>query len=145
MDCSTKSGWATSCTKTEPGGDLKKDNPSCVDYEADMLLTTLQREGYGWNDGSPDLFFVNFKISDVVGYQSSWIHRRWASASRAGFRARPDHRSTEQHGRGLRRYPDDRSRTHPFTGKDCAWPLSADEIAADVDATSECRRERIWW
>lgn len=63
MYCSTKSGWATSCIETEPGGNLKRDNPAWVDYEADMLLTTLRREGYGWNDGSPDLFFVNFKIS----------------------------------------------------------------------------------
>lgn len=35
----------------------------------DTFLTTLRREGYGSDDGSPDLFFVNFKIADVVGHR----------------------------------------------------------------------------
>jgi arylsulfatase A-like enzyme len=46
------------------------DNPGWVDYAADAVLTMLDRGGYG-ADEVPDLFFTNFKMSDIAGHQYS--------------------------------------------------------------------------
>lgn len=46
------------------------DNPGWVDYAADAVLTMLDRGGYG-ADEVPDLFFTNFKMTDIAGHQYS--------------------------------------------------------------------------
>lgn len=46
------------------------DNPGWVDYAADAVLTMLERGGYG-ADEVPDLFFTNFKMTDIAGHQYS--------------------------------------------------------------------------
>lgn len=44
------------------------DNPTWIRFQTDLLLAMLAREGYG-SDTVPDLFFTNFKITDIVGHQ----------------------------------------------------------------------------
>ena len=44
------------------------DNPGWVNYATDALLTMLDRGGYG-DDEVPDLFFINFKMTDIAGHQ----------------------------------------------------------------------------
>ncbi|MGH2792426.1 MAG: alkaline phosphatase family protein [Actinomycetota bacterium] len=44
------------------------DNPGWVNYAADAVLTMLERGEYG-ADEVPDLFFTNFKMSDIAGHQ----------------------------------------------------------------------------
>lgn len=44
------------------------DNPAWVRYEAEAIITTLEREGFG-ADQVPDLFSTNFKMTDIVGHQ----------------------------------------------------------------------------
>jgi hypothetical protein len=46
------------------------DNPGWVNYAADAVLTMLDRGGYG-ADEVPDLFFTNFKMTDIAGHQYS--------------------------------------------------------------------------
>ena len=46
------------------------DSPAWARYETDLLLHMLRREGYG-NDAVTDLFFVNYKMTDIVGHQYS--------------------------------------------------------------------------
>jgi hypothetical protein len=46
------------------------DNPGWVNYAADAVLTMLDRGGYG-ADEIPDLFFTNFKMTDIAGHQYS--------------------------------------------------------------------------
>jgi Type I phosphodiesterase / nucleotide pyrophosphatase len=43
-------------------------NPGWVNYEADALVTMLDQGGYG-ADEIPDLFFTNFKPTDIAGHQ----------------------------------------------------------------------------
>ena len=44
------------------------DNPAWVEWQTDALLAMLDGEGYG-TDEVPDLFFTNYKPSDIVGHQ----------------------------------------------------------------------------
>lgn len=52
----------------------KHDNPAWVNYEADVFLAMLQRGAYGADD-VPDLFFSNFKMTDIAGHQYSMDSR----------------------------------------------------------------------
>jgi len=121
--------------ESKRGGDLKKDNPAWVDYEADMLLTTLRREGYGSDDGSTDLFFVNFKIADVVGHRYIMDSPEMEQVLRAQDSALS--RIIAQLDSTVQDYvvilTSDHGHT-PSPERTGAWPLNADEIAEDVDA-----------
>ncbi len=44
------------------------DNPAWVSYQTRILLEMLERGGYG-RDAVPDLFFTNYKMSDIAGHQ----------------------------------------------------------------------------
>ncbi|HEX2049145.1 MAG TPA: alkaline phosphatase family protein [Actinomycetota bacterium] len=46
------------------------DNPAWIRYQRDVLLAMLEREGYG-ADEVPDLFLTNFKVTDIVGHNST--------------------------------------------------------------------------
>lgn len=55
--------------RDHPIGD-DHDNPAWAAYQTDMVLEMLAREGYGADD-VPDLFFVNYKMTDRVGHRYS--------------------------------------------------------------------------
>lgn len=44
------------------------DNPAWVRHEGDLMIEMLESGGYG-NDDVPDLFFLNFKPTDIVGHR----------------------------------------------------------------------------
>ncbi len=44
------------------------DNPAWANYETDVLLEMLERGEYGVDD-VPDLFFINYKPTDIVGHR----------------------------------------------------------------------------
>lgn len=46
------------------------DSPAWARYQTDLVLDMLGREGYG-DDAVTDLFFVNYKMTDIVGHQYS--------------------------------------------------------------------------
>jgi predicted AlkP superfamily pyrophosphatase or phosphodiesterase len=46
----------------------KHDNPAWVNWEIERTLEMLGREDYG-RDDVPDLFFTNYKMTDIVGHQ----------------------------------------------------------------------------
>lgn len=46
------------------------DNPAWPPYQTDVLLEMWEREGYG-ADEVTDLFFTNYKMTDIVGHQYS--------------------------------------------------------------------------
>lgn len=46
------------------------DSPAWARYQTDMVLDMLRREGYG-DDSVTDLFFANYKMTDIVGHQYS--------------------------------------------------------------------------
>ena len=46
------------------------ENPAWVNYLGDVLLATMDREGFG-ADTVPDVLMTNFKMTDIVGHQYS--------------------------------------------------------------------------
>ncbi len=44
------------------------DNPAWVEWQTDAIIAMLDREGYG-EDDVPDLFFTNYKPTDIVAHQ----------------------------------------------------------------------------
>lgn len=48
--------------------DAYEDNPAFVRYQGDLAMKMLKRGGYG-QDEVPDLWFANFKQTDIAGHQ----------------------------------------------------------------------------
>lgn len=46
------------------------DNPAWARYQTDVLFEMWDREAYG-RDRTPDMFFINYKMTDIVGHQFS--------------------------------------------------------------------------
>ena len=61
---------------------LTHNNPAWTRYESTVVRRILQREGYG-TDAVPDLFFVNFKVTDIVGHNFSLDSQRMGEALKA--------------------------------------------------------------
>jgi predicted AlkP superfamily pyrophosphatase or phosphodiesterase len=51
------------------GRDIQAEhnNPAWIEFEADLILELWDRAGYG-SDAVPDLFFTNFKATDLIGH-----------------------------------------------------------------------------
>ncbi|MDQ3985411.1 MAG: alkaline phosphatase family protein [Actinomycetota bacterium] len=52
-------------------------SPAWVRYESDVIMSVLKRERFGL-DEVPDLFFANFKMTDIAGHQFGMDSQRMA-------------------------------------------------------------------
>ncbi len=113
------------------------DNPGWVDYAADAVLTMLDRGGYG-ADEVPDLFFTNFKMTDIAGHQYSMdsIEERDVLHA-AGRGAWPHRRLPRTRCRRLRRSHYRGPRTHAIRG--------AFRSLADLSGHRSGRHRRTLW
>ncbi|MBA3431285.1 MAG: alkaline phosphatase family protein [Actinobacteria bacterium] len=109
------------------------DNPAWVRYAERVLVTTLEREGYG-SDEVPDLFFTNFKISDIVGHQYTMDSPQMREVIKAQDNAL----------RNLVGYLDREVRDYvviltadhghvPSAERTGAWPVGNGELVSDLD------------
>ena len=109
------------------------DNPAWVAFENDVVFEMLQRENYG-ADAIPDLFFVNYKTTDVVGHKYSMDSPEMEEVLRAQDEALGE----------LVGYLDDAvgdyavvvSSDHGHTPSphvSGGWPLAPSEMVADVN------------
>jgi hypothetical protein len=110
------------------------DNPAWVDYQSEMLIEMLSKGGYGTDD-IPDLFFTNFKISDIVAHQYGMDSEEEGDvieAQDAALGALVDWLDTEV-GDYVVVMTADHGNTHraELTG---AWPIGQGELREDVDA-----------
>jgi hypothetical protein len=112
-------------------------NPAWVEFEADLALEMLAEGAYG-RDATPDLFFVNFKMTDLAGHQWGINSRETAAVLRA---------QDEALGR-IVTYLDDQVRDYvivvtsdhghtPTPAATGAWPISQTELIDDIDAHFE--------
>jgi predicted AlkP superfamily pyrophosphatase or phosphodiesterase len=110
------------------------DSPAWVAYEWRVLRSILSRGRYGQADGAPDLFFINFKMSDIAGHQFFMNSKEMASVLQAQDSALGE----------MRDYLDQRVHDYvlvvtadhghtPSPKSTGAWPISPDEIAQDVN------------
>ncbi|MDQ3877607.1 MAG: alkaline phosphatase family protein [Actinomycetota bacterium] len=110
-----------------------EDNPAWVWYESDALQTMLRRGHYG-ADKIPDLFFTNFKSTDLVGHQFSMdsprmkavLHAQDAALGRLVRWLETDVRNftlivSADHGHT------------PNANRTGAWPVMQTELKHDID------------
>lgn len=117
------------------GHDMRDhDNPAWVDYESHDLVSMLRRGRYG-RDGVPDLFFTNFKITDIVGHQFTMDSREMQGVLRAQDRGLG--RVVRYLDRNVGDYVVVVSADHghtPSYQRTGAWPILEGELRKDVDA-----------
>lgn len=109
------------------------DNPAWVGYEADALLAMLQRGDYG-RDSVPDLFFVNFKMTDIVGHQYSMDSKEMPQVLKAQDDALG--RVLDYLDSAVGDYVVIVSADHghtPSAERSGAWPVLQGELHADID------------
>jgi hypothetical protein len=113
------------------------DNPAWVEWQTDAVIEMLDREGYGTDD-VPDLFFTNYKPTDIVAHQHNMDSPEMGDTLEAQDAAL---------GRLLgfldRKVKDyvvivtaDHGNTPP-PQRSGAWPLLQGQLQADVDAHFE--------
>ncbi|MFP5352585.1 MAG: alkaline phosphatase family protein, partial [Actinomycetota bacterium] len=109
------------------------DNPAWAGYQTDVILQMLKREGYG-EDAVTDLFFTNYKMTDIVGHQFSMDSERMADVLEAQDRAlgRLVTYLDEEVGDYAIVMTADHGHTPP-PERSGAWPISQDELEKDLN------------
>ena len=108
------------------------DNPAWARYQTDVLFEMWTREGYG-RDSTPDMFFVNYKMTDIVGHQYSMDSEEMGDMLQA---------QDEELGKILR-YLERRVRDYvlvvsadhghtPAPERSGAWPINGQELDDDI-------------
>jgi hypothetical protein len=110
------------------------DNPAWVRYQTDALLEMWEREAYG-ADAVPDMFFLNYKVTDVVGHQYSMDSAEMGEVLAAQDEALGQ--IVEYLDREVSEYVLVLSADHghtPSPERSGAWPISAPQIESDINA-----------
>lgn len=109
------------------------DNPAWVEYQARVALEMLRRGAYG-EDDIADLFFLNFKTTDIVGHAHSMD-----SPEMRDVLAAQDQALSEIVGFLEREVEDfvviltsDHGNTPP-AARSGGWPISQSELQRDID------------
>lgn len=109
------------------------DNPAWVRYESDMLIAMLRRSGYG-SDATPDLLFVNFKPTDIVGHLRNMDSKEMEATLRAQDDALA--RLVGYLDREVRDYVVILTSDHghvPSPERTGGWAVGNGEVARDID------------
>jgi hypothetical protein len=108
------------------------DNPAWARYQTDVIFETWNREAYG-RDATPDMFFINYKMTDIVGHQYSMDSEEMGDMLQA---------QDEELGKILN-YLDKKIRDYvlvlsadhghtPAPERSGAWPINAQELEDDI-------------
>jgi Type I phosphodiesterase / nucleotide pyrophosphatase len=111
----------------------KHDNPAWAQFETDVLLALLEREGYG-QDSVPDLVFANYKMIDLVGHTYTLDSERMAEVVEAHDDALA--RLVRYLERSVGEYVVVVSADHghtPSPERTDAWPIQPTEVVADIE------------
>lgn len=113
------------------------DNPAWVRWQTDAILAMLEREGYG-SDATPDMFFTNYKPTDIVAHQHNMDSPEMGETLEAQDAALGDLVAFLD--REVRDYvvvvTADHGNTPPPT-RSGAWPLLQSQLEDDVNAHFE--------
>ena len=108
------------------------DNPAWARYQTDVLFDLWDREAYG-RDDMPDMFFINYKMTDIVGHQYSMDSEEMGDILQA---------QDEELGK-IMNYLDRKVRDYvlvlsadhghtPDPERSGAWPINAQELEDDI-------------
>lgn len=113
------------------------DNPAWVNWQTDAILEMLEREGYG-ADEVPDLFFINYKPTDIAGHQHNMDSEEMGQALEAQDAALG--RMIDFLDETVKDYvvtvTADHGNTPPPT-RSGAWPVLQGQLQASIDAHFE--------
>ncbi|MFN2594317.1 MAG: alkaline phosphatase family protein [Actinomycetota bacterium] len=111
----------------------EEDNPAWVRFESHGLQTMLRRGHYG-ADETPDMFFTNFKSTDIVGHLFSMDDPRMKDVLQAQDAAlgRLVHYLKHEVGNFTLIVSADHGHT-PSADRTGAWPVMQTELAHDID------------
>ena len=118
---------------------LAKHNPAWIAHETDVILEILRHGDFG-GDLVPDLLFVNYKMTDIAGHQSSMESVEMADALEAQDAALERIVSFLEY--NVRSYVVVVTADHghtPAPRSTGAWPVNQDELVRDID-----RRFGVW-
>ena len=108
------------------------DNPAWARYETDVVFEMWNRERYG-RDAIPDMFFVNYKMTDIVGHQYSMDSQEMADVLQAQDEELG--KIVDYLDRNIRDYvllvSSDHGHT-PAPQTSGAWPINAQELEDDI-------------
>ena len=110
------------------------DNPAWAQFETDVLLAFLEREGYG-RDSVPDLVFANYKMTDIAGHKFTIDSTKTAEALEAHDDALA--RLLRYLERSVGDYVVIVSADHghtPSPTRTDAWPIHPAEVVADIES-----------
>ncbi|MDP9069163.1 MAG: alkaline phosphatase family protein [Actinomycetota bacterium] len=113
------------------------DNPAWVEWQTDAVIEMLDREGYG-TDEAVDLFFINYKPTDIVAHQHNMDSPEMGDTLEAQDAALG--RLVEFLDRKVKDYvivlTSDHGNTPPPT-RSGAWPVLQGQLQEDIDAHFE--------
>lgn len=110
----------------------RHDNPAWINYQTDILISLMGREGYGADD-VPDMLFTNFKMTDIVGHQYTMDSPRMKRVLHAQDNALA--RILEYLEEEIRDYVVILSADHghtPSPERTGAWPVMQGQLGADL-------------
>ena len=118
------------------------DNPAWIRYQRDLMLAMLETEDFG-TDATPDLFFTNFKVTDIVSHQYSMDSREEREVLAAQDAALGDLVAWLESNVGdfVVIVTADHGNTPP-PERTNAWPILQGQLQEDVDAYFDVPRGR---
>jgi hypothetical protein len=116
------------------------DNPAWISYQRDLMLEMLKEEGFG-EDATTDLFFTNFKVTDIVSHQYSMDSREEREVLAAQDAVLGDLVTwlEENVGDFVVIVTADHGNT-PSPERSGAWPILQGQLQADIDANFDIPR-----
>ena len=109
------------------------DNPAWIRYQEEAILAMLKGEEFG-DDDVPDLFFTNFKTTDIVGHQYGMDSQEMEVVLRVQDQALE--RMVNYLDRRVEDYAVILTADHghtPSTERTGAWPITNGELRSDID------------
>jgi hypothetical protein len=112
---------------------LVKQSPAWVAHETDVILEIL-KDGHFGGDTTPDLLFINYKMTDIAGHQDSMASVEMAEALEAQDAALG--RIVAWLERNVRSYVVVVTADHghtPAAAATGAWPIDQEELISDLN------------
>ena len=117
------------------------DNPAWARYQTEVLFEMWNRESYG-RDAMPDMFFINYKMTDIVGHQYSMDSEEMGDILQAQDEELG--KIVDYLDRNVRDYVLLLSADHghtPDPERSGAWPINAQELEDDIHRHFDIAKE----
>jgi arylsulfatase A-like enzyme len=125
---------------------LRRDTPAWTLFQTKIIETIMRTEGYG-NDEVTDLFYTNYKQLDEVGHRWNMVNAEMRESLKYTDRQLLELRRFLDSQVGRNRWVMIVTADHgqaPLPEASGAWPISNEELAADVAAKFDTTSEELF-